>query len=175
MVTVTASIAHPRLGCSSLEEVPEGVAPRVVSKLKPESLRKQKSNTNVIDLLRFRQSTALGEQQTNVDAPRAVQGRFSHERPATAGETPALPGPRSVQGSLSPGLLNSGDQDPISRHIASVKGDLLSWLCSENLAFTGPRLSESEDTESWIEAIVTKWEKERGPIPKKELLPHEIG
>jgi hypothetical protein len=44
VVTVTASMGHPLLGCSSLEEVPEGVAPRVVFKLKPECVRKHKGN-----------------------------------------------------------------------------------------------------------------------------------
>jgi len=80
---------------------------------------------------------------------------------------------RFHQGAELPALARDRD-DPISRHIASVKADLLSWLRPENVALAGPRLSESENIESWIEAIVSKWEKEHRPIPKKELLPHEI-
>jgi hypothetical protein len=63
--------------------------------------------------------------------------------------------------------------DPISCHIASARGDLLFWLRPENAALTGPRLSESEDIERWIDAIVTKWAKQHGPIPRKEVMPHE--
>jgi hypothetical protein len=132
VVTVTASIGHPLLGCTSLEEIPEGMAPRLVFKLKPECHRKQNDCKNVIGLSRIRQGTAL------------VASAHHHD-------------------------------DPISRHIASTTGDLLSWLHPENVVLTGARLSEAEDIKSWIEAIVTKWEKEHGPIPKKELLPHEIG
>jgi len=39
---------------------------------------------------------------------------------------------------------------------------------------SGPRFSESNDVESWIEGIMTKWEKEHGPIPKNEVMFHEI-
>jgi Metallo-beta-lactamase superfamily len=131
-VTVTASIGHPLLGCTSLEEIPEGMAPRLVFKLKPECHRKQNDCENVMGLSRLRQGTT------------AVAPTHHHD-------------------------------DPISRHIASTRGDLLSWLRPENVVLTGPRLSEAEDIKSWIEAIVTKWEKEHGPIPKRELLPHEIG
>jgi hypothetical protein len=132
VVTVTASIGHPLLDCSSLEEIPEGVAPRLVFKLKPECHRKQNDCKNVIRLSRFRQGTA------------PVGPAHDHD-----------------------GL--------ISRHIASTTGDLLSSLYPENAVLTGPRLSEAQYTESWIEAVVTKWEKEHGPIPKNEVLPHEIG
>jgi len=38
----------------------------------------------------------------------------------------------------------------------------------ENGVLTGSRLSELEDIESWIEAIVTRWRKQHGPIPKME-------
>ncbi len=151
VVTVTASIGHPLLGCSSLEEVPEGVAPRVVFKLKPEYVRKHKGNKNMIDLSRFRQSAALGELQTSPDG--------SSLRPV---QTLAEP-------------LARDRDDPIFRHILSAKGDLLSWLRPENVALPGAPLSESEEIESRVEAFVTKWEKQHGPIPKKELLPHEIG
>jgi hypothetical protein len=132
VVTVTASIGHPLLGRTSLEEMPEGVALRLVFKLKPECHRKQNDCKNVIGLSRFRQGT-----------------------------TPVAP--------------TYHHNDPISRHIASTTGDLLSWLHPQNAVLTGPRLSEAQDIKNWIEAIVTKWEKEHGPIPKKELLPHEIG
>jgi hypothetical protein len=64
--------------------------------------------------------------------------------------------------------------DPITRHISSARGDLLSWLAPENVALSSPRLSESEDIESWIEAIVTRWETQHGPIPRKEVMAHEI-
>ncbi len=62
-VTVTASMRHPLLGYSSLKAVPQGVAPRVVVRTKPESIRKQKRNRNVItikDLDPFRRSAGLG-------------------------------------------------------------------------------------------------------------------
>jgi hypothetical protein len=70
--------------------------------------------------------------------------------------------------------LGRDQDDPISRYISRASGDLLSWLGPENVALSGPRVSESEDIESWIEAIVTRWEKEHGPIPRKEVMPHEI-
>jgi hypothetical protein len=131
VVTVTASIGHPLLGYSNLEEIPEGVAPRLVLKLKPECHRKQNGYKNVIGRSRFRQ-----------------------------GASPIVP--------------THHEEDLISRHMASATRDLLSWLSPENVALTGPRLSENKDIESWIEAIVTKWEKAHGPIPKKEALPHEV-
>ena len=53
--------------------------------------------------------------------------------------------------------LARDQDDPVSRHIASIKGDLLSWLRPENVALTGPRLSEWEDIESWVEAMATRW------------------
>jgi hypothetical protein len=53
VVTVTASIGHPLLGCSSLEEIPEGVAPRVVFKRKPECVRKHRGSQNMIELSRI--------------------------------------------------------------------------------------------------------------------------
>ena len=61
-----------------------------------------------------------------------------------------------------------------SRHIASVESDLLFWLRPENAVLTGPRLSEFESIESWIDAFVTRREKQHGLIPKKEVMPHEI-
>jgi hypothetical protein len=131
VVTVTASIGHPLLGYSNLEEIPEGVAPRLVLKLKPECHRKQNGYKNVIGRSRFRQAA-------------------------------------------SPIAPTHHEEDLISRHMANATRDLLSWLSPENVALTGPRLSENKDIESWIEAIVTKWEKAHGPIPKKEALPHEV-
>ena len=47
-VTVTASIGHPLLDSSSLVDIPEGAAPLDVFRLKPEYLRKQKGNENMI-------------------------------------------------------------------------------------------------------------------------------
>ena len=47
--------------------------------------------------------------------------------------------------------------------------DLLSWLRPENVVLSGPPLSESDGIESWVEGIVTRWEKQHGPIAKKEL------
>jgi hypothetical protein len=41
--------------------------------------------------------------------------------------------------------------------------------------FSTLRLSDWEDIQSWVQGIVTRWEKQRGPIPNTELLPHEIG
>jgi hypothetical protein len=61
VVTVTASIGHPLLGCTSLEEIQEGVAPRLVFKLKPECYRKQNGYKNVIGRSRFRQGASFSE------------------------------------------------------------------------------------------------------------------
>jgi hypothetical protein len=124
VVTVTASIGHSLLGYGSLEEIPEGVAPRLVFQRKPECHRKQNGYKNVIDRSRFRQ-----------------------------GASPVAP--------------RHHEEDLISRHMASTMGDLLFWLRPENVVLTGPRLSDAEDIESWIEAIVTKWEKEHGPSRRK--------
>ena len=152
VVTVTASIGHPLLGCTSLEEIPEGVAQRLVFKLKPECFRKQNGYKNVIPTkdLECPPFSSVGS------TPHAGSARISLKADAT--EAGFSPSPHSVP----------HDQNPIPRHIASATGDLLSWLRPENVALTGPRFSESEDLESWIEAIMTKWEKEHGPIPKKE-------
>jgi len=159
VVTVTASIGHPLLGCTSLEEIPERVAPRLVFKLNPECFRKQNRYKNVIPV-------------------KDLESRpLSNVRPTPhAGSTPVglKAGPTHARFSPGPHTVPH-DQNPIFRHITSATGDLLSWLRPENFALTGPRLSESEDIESWIEAIVAKWEKEHGPIPKNEALPHEIG
>jgi hypothetical protein len=65
-------------------------------------------------------------------------------------------------------------EDPIFRHTVIAEGDLPSWLRPENVVPTGPRLAESGDIESWIDAVVSRWRKHHGPIPKKELMPHEI-
>ena len=157
VVTVTASMGHPLLGCSRLEEVPRGIAPRVVFGTKPECARKHGGSENVI---------------TIKDSPRG-----SSRRANPAGRRPA--GARSANGTgaaiLAERLGPAADQDdPILRHIASIEGDLLSWLSPENAVLTGPRLSESEGIESWIDAFVTRWEKQHGPIPKKEVMPDEI-
>jgi len=160
VVMVTGSMGHPLLGCSRLEEVPRGIAPRVVFGTKPECARKHGGSENVI---------------TIKDSPRG-----SSRRANPAGRRPA--GARSANGTGATTLAEqvgpAPDQDDqIFHHIASIKGDLLSWLSPENAVLTGPRLSEfseSEGIESWIDAFVTRWEKQHGPIPKKEVMPHEI-
>jgi hypothetical protein len=158
VVTVTASIGHPLLGCSRVEDVPEGTAPRVVFNIKPESLRKHKAGKSVIDRSRFRRP----------DGPagfRSVSGGLARSQVASQ---------KTGATALAELLALSRDQDPISRSLGKATGDLLSWLCPENLDPTGPRLSKSEDIERWVQGIVTRWEKQHGPIRKKELLPHEI-
>jgi len=157
VVMVTGSMGHPLLGCSRLEEVPRGIAPRVVFGTKPECARKHGGSENVI---------------TIKDSPRG-----SSRRANPAGRRPA--GARSANGTgattLAEQVRPAPDQDDqIFHHIASIKGDLLSWLSPENTVLTGPRLSESEGIESWIDAFVTRWEKQHGAIPKKEVMPHEI-
>jgi hypothetical protein len=150
-VTVTASIGHPQLGCAGFEEVPEGSAPRVVFTTKPESVRKNSGYKNVIPIK---------------DLAAVSPKRRAWERQRT------LP---AVQGSLRPGLLPiSSAEYPVFRHIGSVTGDLVTSLRPGNAALSGPRRSESDDMQSWIERFMTGWEKQHGPIPKKELLPHEI-
>jgi hypothetical protein len=152
VVTVAASTGHPLLGC--LEEVPEGIAPRVVFKLKPECFRKHRSSENVIEQSRIATSVAPTLQGVG-SAPAGLKlGATTFAEPL--------------------GPVRNRDET-ISRHIASTKGDLLSWLRPENVALRGSRPSESEDTESWVESIMTRWEKQHGSVPKKEMLPHEIG
>jgi len=164
VVTVTASMGHPLLGCSRLQEVPRGIAPRVVFGTKPECIRKQRGSQNVITPspieMPSNQGAAWREPRTIADALRLGQ-RANAGWPVPMGsrEKPTLP---------------LHQDDPISRHIASAEGDLLSWLRPENVVLTGPRLSESEGIESWIDAFVIRWEKQHGLIPKKEATPHEI-
>jgi hypothetical protein len=67
------------------------------------------------------------------------------------------------------------DENAISCLIASAAGNPLSWLRSENTAFRGPRLSEADDIEGWAQRLVTRWEQQHGPIPKKQVPPHAIG
>ena len=115
VVTVTASMGHPLLGCSRLEEVPRGIAPRVVFGTKPECARKHGGSENVI---------------TIKDSPRG-----SSRRANPAGRRPA--GARSANGTgattLAEQVRPAPDQDDqIFHHIASIKGDLLSWLSPEN-------------------------------------------
>jgi hypothetical protein len=73
VVTVTASLGHPRLHCSRLEEVPEGVAPRAAFKLKPEYVRKQKGNENVIDPSPI--ATTLSHAGAGLPRPEEVLGK----------------------------------------------------------------------------------------------------
>jgi len=58
VVTITASIGHPLLKCCRTGDVPEGIAPRVAFRTKPECVRKQKGNKNVIGPSRIRQGGA---------------------------------------------------------------------------------------------------------------------
>jgi hypothetical protein len=182
VVTVTASLGHP-LGCTkldSLDEVVEGVAPRVVFKVKPECFRKHRDNENIIEQSRIgtplSQGATPGERWTGTDPLAPVRRTKADRRPALHRQTNlGVPSLRPIRTFAELLALAPGQNDPSCRHVATAKGDLLSWLRPEHLAFTGPRLSESQDIESWIKAMVTKREKEGGPIPKKELLPHEIG
>ena len=156
MVTVTASMGHPLLGCSRLEEVPRGIAPRVVFGTKPECARKQRSSENVITI---KDSPGGGSRRANPGGGRPARARSAIGIGATT---------------LAEPLGVAGDQDhPIFRVIASVQRDLVFLLRPENAVLTGPRLSESESVESWIDAFVTRWEKQHGPIPKKEVMPHD--
>ena len=132
-------------------------APRLVSRTKPECVRKQKGSENVITVKDSKGAPRGGPNPPGAEPARA---RLACGIGATAlAETVAL-------------AFDQGD--PISRHLASLPGDLLSWLDPKNVATTGPRLSESEDKESWIDALVTRWEKQRGPIAKEEVMPDEI-
>lgn len=36
------------------------------------------------------------------------------------------------------------------------------------------RLSDGEDIQGWVQGIVARWEKQRGPIPNTELLPRKL-
>ncbi len=92
-VGVTTSMRHPLLGYSSLDEVPQGVAPRVVVKTKPESVRKQKGNRNVIpikDLDHFSPERRSG-QRTNADPSAPLRAAFRPPAPAPAGSESHLP------------------------------------------------------------------------------------
>ena len=190
VVTDTASIGHPLLGCSRLEEVPRGIAPRVVFGTKPECARKQTSSQNVITIkdsphqIGREWPVASGEWQgkssrgtkkfgiSSTGALRPVR-RANAARPVPP--SPAQRGLRSgVTGSREKPAPPSDQGDPISSYIASSQRDVLFWLRPENAVLTGPRLSEFESIESWLDAFVTQWEKQHGPIPKKEVMPHEI-
>ncbi len=85
---------HPLLGYCSLQEVPEGVAPGVVVKTKPESTRKQKGNRNVIPI-------------KDLD-------HFSPERRSGAADQRRFPPLRSGQPSAAPRPALR-DQNHISR------------------------------------------------------------
>jgi len=151
VVTVTSSMRHPMLGYTCLAEVPPGAAPRVVLKTKPECIRKQKGNENVITIKDL--DAFLRECRQAADKRRCP--------PHRAGQ------------SLAELLALAPDKGAVSP-FAETAGDLLSWLRPENVALSGPHLSEFDDIESWINAVVTKWEKQHGSIPKKKL-PHDIG
>jgi hypothetical protein len=128
VVTVTASMGHPLLDCSRTDDVPEGITPRVAFRTKPECPRKQKGSENVIGLSRFHRSAA------RTASTRIAGATTLAQRAALAPDQP-------------------DQNDAISRHIASAQGDLLSWLRPENVILTGPRFSESDAIESWVEAF----------------------
>ena len=46
---------------------------------------------------------------------------------------------------------------------------------TEDFGPCGPAISETDDIESWTQDVVTRWEKQHWPSPKKEVLPHETG
>ena len=97
----------------------------------------------------FRRSAGLG-QRTNADSIRSGQP-------------------------FVPPLLLWQDQNHISRHSWSAADDLVSSLLTDHFALHGPAISEGDDIQSWIQNVVTRWERQHGPIPKKEVLPHETG
>jgi hypothetical protein len=95
----------PLRGCSGLEQVPEGAASRVILKRKPESVRKQKGNGNMIEAPRIwtpfsprcrswgaadeRRCPSLGHGGRPL---RCAQGRFSSGlRPILQVQGPRLP------------------------------------------------------------------------------------
>ncbi len=143
MVTVTASMRHPVLGYVSLEALPEGVAPRVVLKTKPESHTNQKGNLNVIAIPVSPQHGPSA----------AAKSRF-----------PSLCSGQAFAALLP--LLR--DQNDISRRDGNAAG-----LRTENFGITTPAFSESDGLEGWIQGVVTRWEKQHGPFPKKEVLPEK--
>jgi hypothetical protein len=133
-VVVTAPA--PRCGIS------EGVAPGLVFKVKPECFRKHKSRGNVIDRswikAPFRHTAALRD-QTNADVLPSVQGRdfTPGRRNLRTGRPRSQPSLRLVPTFAERFALARHQDDPISHHIASTKGDLLSWLRPENGALAG--------------------------------------
>ena len=164
VVTVTASMGHPLLNCSRFEELPEGIAPRLVFRTKPECARKQRSSENVIAPSRIHRGAArVGQVLPGAGAAWARLPR--RVRHGVSGKT-------GVTAFAEPVALAPDQDDPLPCNLVSLPDDLLSWLDPENVVTTGPRLSESEDIEGWIDALVTRWEKQHGPI--KEAMPHEI-
>jgi hypothetical protein len=149
VVTLTASMGHPLLNCSRFEELPEGIAPRLVFRTEPEGVRKQRGSENVIAPSRIHGGAARvgpllpGAGASWARLPRRVRHGVSGKTGATAFTEPVA--------------LAPDQDDPLSRHLASLPGDLLSWLDPKDVVTTGPRLSESEDIESWIDALVTRW------------------
>ena len=103
-MTVTASKGHPLLAYSNLEDIPEGMAPRVVFKLKPECIRKHKGNKKMIELSR------IGTLFSQGVAPIA---------PACPGHSEGLAGtaqkPGATTGAKLPALAPVQD-DPVPPH-----------------------------------------------------------
>ena len=77
---------------------------------------------------------------------------------------------RPVQ-TLAELLALAPGQDPVGGAGARARADLISWLRRENVVLSGPPLSESQGIESWVHAVVTRWEKHLGLVPKKETKP----
>ncbi len=117
-VTVTASMircsatAVPRCG------IPEGVAPRVVVKTKPESIRKQEGNRNVIPIKDLE--------------------HFSPERRSGVADERRLP-LRSAPPHPHPSPLHT--MNPAA--VESAADEMISWLRTEDLGLRSPAISES--------------------------------
>ncbi len=81
-VTVTASMKHPEFGYPRLEDVPEGMAPRVVFSTKPVSLRNDNVLQNVIPTPEsevFPPKPSPITQKTGLVAPSNVVNRWVQE------------------------------------------------------------------------------------------------
>ena len=96
VVTVTASMGHPLLGCCRLEEVPRGIAPRVVFGTKPECARKHGGSENVITIKDSsrRRSLAPARRRGEENALVLLLRRNSRLEPPQ----PALPRSRNPSG-----------------------------------------------------------------------------
>ena len=163
VVTVTASKGHPLLERFRQGGVQEGAPLALAFRTKPQCLRKQRGSENVAVPLRIGAPALVRRSPGAAPGP---EGAFRTVRRASAGR-PVPTGSREKPASPP------NQDDPISSYIASSQRDVLFWLRPENAVLSGPRLSESEDIESWMEAFVARWERQHGPIPKKDVMPHE--